>query len=45
MSNKAKSKHAGKGMAPKIGYNYKNWYANYDSIFKKKQKMKSDTNK
>lgn len=28
---------AGKGMSPKKGYSIKNWYANYDSIFRNKK--------
>jgi hypothetical protein len=27
-----KSKNAGKGMTPRIGYNSKKWYSNYDQI-------------
>jgi hypothetical protein len=38
MSNK--KSQAGKGMTPRQGYNAKNWYANYDLIFKNKPKTK-----
>jgi hypothetical protein len=41
MSDKFKNKQAGKGMTPIQGYNPKNWYANYDAIFRKRAKNKS----
>lgn len=33
-------KGAGKGMSPIKGYNYKKWYDEYDSIFRKTNKKK-----
>lgn len=35
--SKVKSQ-AGKGMTPRQGYNAKNWYKNYDRIFKSNKK-------
>ncbi len=35
----------GKGMKPKVGYNYKNWNDNYDLIdWNNKNKQKEKTN-
>jgi len=31
----------GKGKGPVKGYNWKKWFKNYDSIFKKSRKRKS----
>ena len=39
MSHKSKNRQAGKGMSPRQGYNPKNWYANYDTIFRKRNKQ------
>lgn len=43
MSNK--KSQAGKGMSPRQGYNPKNWYANYDNIFRNKSKKKLNKTK
>jgi len=39
--NNNKNKNAGKGMAPIKGYNLKNWYKNYDNIFRKHKQIKN----
>lgn len=38
------NKNAGKGMSPTKGYNPKNWYANYDLVFRKKNKQSYERN-
>lgn len=39
-----KSSSAGKGMGPIKGYNPKNWYDNYDQIFRKNKLKENKTN-
>lgn len=38
----SKNSSAGKGMKPIVGYNQKNWYKNYNKIFRKNKNIKKD---